>query len=239
MTTNKQTVRQHLAELQKRLLIVVTCLVLATILGFYQIEWLQNALIQPLDEKIYYTSPAGGLTFSFQVALLFGLVVTFPIAIYQLLRFLQPAMQKMTITHVYQATFTSVILAVLGILFAYYFSLPAALQFLRDFSNDSLQALITAQDYLSFLLLYIFGSMLVFQTPLFVYITYKLTSVSAKSLFVFSKFVILISFVTAAIITPTTDPINLTIMALPVIILYLISVFVVWVFEKKSLKKLL
>lgn len=234
MTTQKQTVRQHLTELRQRLLLIVFFLVLGTIVGFTQIEWLQHILIQPLGEKIYYTSPAGGLTFNFTIALLFGCIISFPVTIYQLLSFLQPAANKMTIAHVYKATFAAVALAILGVLFAYYFSLPAALQFLQDFSNDSLQALITAQDYLSFVLFYIFGSMLVFQTPLFVYLAYKLASISAKTLLVYSKFVILISFVAAAIITPTTDPLNLIIMAMPTIVLYLVSVAAVWLVEKNN-----
>lgn len=230
----RQPIHQHLAEARERITFCVIVFLIAVAVGFYYNESLQYILVSPLGQKIYYTSPAGGFTFALQIAIYFGAVISFPFIIYNLLRFLHPVMNRVTYKQLILTTAISTLLVVLGVLFAYFISLPAALGFLQNFSNQSIDSLITTKDYLSFLGVYILGFILIFQIPIFLYTTHKINALSARMLIGHIRLVIVVSVIVAAIITPTSDPLNLIIMAAPMIFLYLISVLFIWLLNTKE-----
>lgn len=124
----------------------------------------------------------------------------------------------------------SLILALGGIVFAYMVSLPAALHFLMNFGASSdIKSLITANEYFNFVLTYIAGFAVMFQIPLIVLLIDTIKPVSPGGLLKASRYVILASFIVAAVLTPTPDPVNQVLMAGPVIALYFMSICVVWV----------
>lgn len=125
-------------------------------------------------------------------------------------------------------------LACLGMAFAYFVSLPASLHFLTTFGDSGdIHALITANEYFNFVLTYVAGFAILFQVPLIITFTNRVTPLPPKKLLGATRYVIVLSFIVAAIITPTPDPMNQAIMAGPIILLYLLSVCIVTLHPKR------
>ncbi|HSW48501.1 MAG TPA: twin-arginine translocase subunit TatC [Candidatus Saccharimonadales bacterium] len=231
-SNSEQTFAQHLTELKNRSLYSALSIVIGSVIGYiYRVEILKF-LILPLKQSIYYTSPVGGFDLTFKVSILFGVIVSFPVIVYQILKFLQPAIPQNYKMSLDKFLVASWMLLMMGVATAYYLSLPAALNFLSEFGSDQVRALISAQDYFIFVLSYLGGFGLLFQLPIIMLLIHKITPLNPKKLLHYLRYVILVSFIVAAILTPTPDPINQTIMALPIILLYVITIGIISIYPK-------
>jgi sec-independent protein translocase protein TatC len=121
----------------------------------------------------------------------------------------------------------------MGAAFAYFITLPAALHFLNEFSSDQVKALISTNEYISFVTIYVAAFAILFQLPLILLFINHITPLSPGALMRQQRLVILLSFVAAAVITPTPDIVNQTFMALPIIVLYQISMALVWLVNRR------
>ncbi len=119
-------------------------------------------------------------------------------------------------------------------LFAYFVSMPAALHFLANVDSKNLKALITVNEYLNFVAAYLGGFALLFQLPLIMLFINRIKPQKPSTLMGKQRWVILFSFIIAAILTPTPDPFNQFIMAAPVILLYQFSVILIWFINRKK-----
>lgn len=222
----KLKVNEHLQELKNRFFAWFVSFVIASFVGYLFYQPLLNWLIIPLKGPLFYTSPVGALQAVFGVSILFGFVISVPILLYQCLRFFEPAFGSRPLKHILIYVLISFILAISGVLTAYYLILPATLRFLANFAEGQLKALISTRDYFSFITKYFFGFAILFQLPLIMFVINKFIRLKAKTLFKYFRHVVVISFIIAAVLTPTPDPINQTIMAAPIIILYLVSIVI-------------
>lgn len=232
-TSSRQSFLGHVQELRGRLAWSVVALLIGTTIGYFIRDRLLTLLVAPLGKTLYYTSPGGGFSLIIQLCLGFGVIVAVPVFIFHLIRFLSPALPHYSLRFLIITLISSCILLSAGVAFAYYVSLPAALYFLNEFSNDQIQALISTDTYMSFVALYVAGFAVLFQLPLLLLIVNNITPLRPKKLLFATKWVVLGSFIIAAIITPTPDPFNQTIMAGPIIILYLMSVALVKMVNQK------
>ena len=223
-----QTVVKHLDELRYRLFIYLTALLGGGVIGYYLQDQIISLLVRPLGQKLVYSSPTGGFEFLIKICLFFGFLVSVPVGVFQLIRFISPAVQKKFIVKTGRIILISSLLACAGVSFAYFVSLPAALHFLNRFSNDNIQSLISANEYTNFVMIYISGFAALFQMPLIFWIINRIRKLPATKLIRQQRWVILVSFIVAAVLTPTPDPINQTLMAVPIIVLFQLSVIVVW-----------
>ncbi len=221
--TGRQPFSKHIQELRSRLTWCVVALLIGTAIGYFIKDHLLQILVKPLGQTLYYTSPGGGFSLIIQLCLGFGVIVAVPVIIFHLIRFLAPVLPNYSLRFLTIVLLASCLLVALGVAFAYSVSLPAALYFLNEFSNDQVQALITTDTYMSFVALYLAGFAVLFQLPLLLLVINGIKPLAPKKLLIHTKWVVLISFIVAAIITPTPDPFNQTIMAGPVIALYLAS----------------
>lgn len=230
----QKTLAEHIDEIRFRLFWIVTTVLLASGVGYLLHKQLLLLVQKPLGSELYYTSPAGGISFIFKLCFSFAFVVALPVVLYHIMRFFFPV-----VAHIQQRTITrfiiaSVVLAYSGVVFAYFVSLPAALHFLSNIGNYSLSALITVDTYYDFVVAYLMGFALLFQTPIIVLFINKIKPLKPGGMMGAQRYIILVSFIVAALLTPTPDPINQTIMAMPAIILYQVSVFMVWRINKKN-----
>jgi sec-independent protein translocase protein TatC len=231
---HKKTITYHLDELRFRLTLSIIGLIIGSTISFFFQDKLVNLLLAPLHQPIYYTSPAGGFTLIFTTSLIFGLLISLPFLMYQLYKFIEPALPQYPKQLAFILIVDSCFLMLLGIGFAYYISLPAALHFLGGFSTDKVKSLITAQEYFSFVSRYVVGFGIMFQLPLVMLLVNALYPLRLKGLLKFQQYVIVLSFIAAAILTPTPDPINQTIMAIPIIILYYASLLLIAYVNKSN-----
>lgn len=222
------TFLDHVRELRTRLFWSVGFIVVAASVAFVFKDSIISALIAPLgNQALYYLTPAGGLSFIIKICTYVGGILVVPLVLYHIYRYLEPLMDHRK-RPVWLYTFFSALLAVIGVGFAYFVSLPAALHFLTNLDIGQIQAMLTADAYLSFVTNYLLGAAILFQLPLILLIINTIWTLPPKKLMRAMRFVIVGAFIVAAIISPTPDIINQALMALPIIGMYLVGVVCVW-----------
>lgn len=220
---------EHIHEVRGRLMWIVASLIAASTVAYQFRDQLVNVIIAPLHgEKLVYLNPGGGFTFIFTVCLYFGALVTIPVIMYHLYSFLQPVIGRRSRRLMVGIVFTSVLLAVIGIGFGYMLVIPGAIHFLGGFAGDSIVANLTTDSYLNFTVMHLFGMAALFQLPLLLFIIDHIRPLPPGMLFRLQRWVIAGSIIAAAIITPTPDPANLFLVAIPIIGIYQIGVVIVW-----------
>lgn len=220
--------KRHLRELQWRLLIVAAFFVVGATVAYYFQDKIIPFLIAPLQgETLVYLNPAGGFSFMFLVAIYTGIAFCFPILLQQLYAFLRPALPKTAQRKSARLVILSFLLLIAGIAFGYFVAVPSALAFLYGFADQYIEASLTADSYLHFVIAYTIGLGIVFQLPLILMMIHKIRPLKPGGLMKSEKWIILGAFVVAAIITPTPDPINQAIIAGPIVIVYQIGVFAI------------
>ena len=231
------TLIDHLHELRTRLFWVILTLILASSASYAIKDQIMAVIMQPLGgQRLVYLTPIGGFNFIFKVSLYFGLAVILPVIIYHLYRFLEPLMNKQRKRSVAFFILASFALAIGGGAFASFAGLPAALHFLTGFTIENVSAMLTVESYLAFVVTYVLGFAALFQIPLVLMIINTIKPIPPKSLMGFQRFVILGAFIVAAIISPTPDVTNQAILAVPIILMYQIGVFMVWL-QSRSIRK--
>ncbi|MCA9342264.1 twin-arginine translocase subunit TatC [Candidatus Saccharibacteria bacterium] len=239
-TTKKlPTFLDHLNELKSRLFWVALAFIVAAGAAYPFYQQIIHAIVAPLgDQTLYYTTPAGGLSLIIKVCMFAGLIGMLPVLIYHLYRFVSPIMQKKSARSLVIYTFSSVILAALGIAFAYFVSLPASLYFLTGIEVAEVNPLLTLDAYLSFTSAYIIAGALLFQLPLVMLIINSVSHLTPKKLMSYQRYLIVGAFIVAAIITPTPDAVNQTLLAAPIVIMYQIGIVIIWLKNRRSRPKL-
>lgn len=224
----KMSAKRHLKELQWRFMIIALLFVVGATLAFAYRDIVMPILLDPLNgQKLVYLTPAGGFTFTFLVAAYAGLALAFPFLLQQLYAFLRPALPEKAQRKSAAIIISSLLLLVAGILFGYFIAVPNALTFLFGFADQYVESVLTADSYLNFVVAYTIGIGLVFQIPLLLLLIHAVKPLTPGGLMKSEKWVILIAFIIAAIITPTPDPINQAIIAGPVIVVYQIGVITI------------
>ncbi|MEX0934596.1 MAG: twin-arginine translocase subunit TatC [Candidatus Saccharimonadales bacterium] len=231
---NVTTFHDHLRELRRRFFYVAMVLIVGAILGFMVHEPIQEILVSPLGQPLHYTSPMGGLQFIFKLSLFAGILLSIPAFIYNLIKFVEPSIGRESANYSLKIIATSFLLLATGISFGYFVSLPAVLTFLIGFAPESITPIITTDEYLSFVTLYLMAFGLIFQIPLIFLVINNFTPLNPQKLKKSQKYVVVLSYLAAAIISPTIDVINQTIMALPIIVLYELSIGLVWMVNRYS-----
>lgn len=220
---------QHVQELRGRLSWCAMVLVAGGIAGYVFRSPIIGVLQHPLGQDLFYTSPTGSFEFVMRICMLVGFLFAVPTIIYHLLRFIEPALpgilSRRLIATVIAASFA---LMTAGVAFGYFVSLPTALHFFNHVGEGDLKALITADQYFTFVVSYLGIFAAVFQLPLLLLFINRIKPLGPGTLGKYRKYVIVASFV-LALLTPTTpDPLSQAILALPVIALYEISIWLVW-----------
>lgn len=232
----RQSFSEHLQELRRRLTYCLLTLVAGSVVGYLLHRPLLHALTAPLKQQLYYTSPLGGFNALIKISVVFGLVLSVPVGMYQLAKFLSPAFRGHGRSRPLRLIFASLILAAAGVSVGYYISLPAALHFFSQVTGSELKPLIGINDYLNFVLAYLMALAVLFQVPLIMLFINRVTPQRPRKLMSYQRWVILGSFILAAILTPTPDPLNQTLMAAPMIVLYQVGVLAVWLQNRRHVK---
>lgn len=220
----------HLLELRRRLIYIVVSVLIFSTLAYSVQQRLVDFLLRPSHgQQFIYTSPAGGIGFLFTVCTYAGIVISTPIIFYQTLGFLEPLIKNKTRQTLIKYSFFSAALGLVGFCFGYFMGLPIALHFLgSQFSNHQIRPLFTIQEYLSFLMIYLLGSVLLCQIPVILMFINKIRPLRPRKLLSFERYVIVTGFLIAMIMAPTTNVIDQLIIAGPIIMMYNLSVLLIW-----------
>lgn len=218
----------HIRELAMRLFVSAVILVIVGVIAYFFYEPILTLLRSPLGAPLYYSNPAGSFAFVMRICLMVALTVTIPVIIYNLIMFIQPAFEKsIPHRHVYLTTISSSILAIAGAVFAFTCILPGTLKFFAGFQVNGIGALISADSYLSFVTDIIITFVIIFQLPLLITFIDSVKPLKPKKLFKMEKWVVLGSLIIALLAPFTYDFMTSILIAVPIIVLYNLSIIIV------------
>ncbi len=189
---------------------------------------LQTALrANHLDDKLYYTSPAGYFSLVISLGLYLGIVVAMPWVLYQIWQFVAPGLYKHERRGVAGFIIPSMFLFLGGIAFGYFIVLPTMLNFLVGMTtNGPIKPLISINEYFDLILIVLVGLGIIFELPVLIFILSLFGIVTPKFLLKNFRYAMLIITVLAAIATPTPDATTMLIFMAAMVLLYLLGVLV-------------
>jgi sec-independent protein translocase protein TatC len=229
----------HLEELRKRLIVCFYAVGVGFVICYFFSNRLFHILMHPLlmamppDEKLIYTGLPEAFFTYMKVAFLAGVLLAVPVIMYQLWMFIAPGLYDKEKRLALPIVFLSSLFFVGGALFGYFVVFPFGFKFFMGFASDAIRPLPSMKEYLSFSTKLLFAFGLVFELPLFISFLAKLGIVDVHFLRTKRKYAILLFFIVAAILTPP-DVITQIMMAVPLILLYEVSILGAKMFGKKA-----
>lgn len=219
-------VTDHLQELRKRLIYSFLAIAVGTGISLCFIREVIVFLTAPAGQ-LYFARPAEVVIIYCKVAVMAGFLLASPIVFFEFWRFILPALTDKERTWTCFFVPLSVTLFLSGVGFSYFYVMPESLHFLMAFGGDDFKPLLSMENYLEFVLFMIFPFGVVCNVPLVLIALAKAGLVSSRALGKGRKYVIFLSFVLAAIITPTPDIMTQCFLAVPSILLFEISLAII------------
>jgi sec-independent protein translocase protein TatC len=230
----EMTLGEHLIELRTRIVRACLSIGAAFIVGVI--------LAKPLLDRIRHDSlatngfdirsPTDPLTIYFKVAVYIAIGLAFPLILYQLLAFVSPGLTRKEKRVVYTALPFVAILAILGGAYGLLVAAPRALYFLSRFMSSVFQWEPDADTIITFYLTLMLGLALAFQIPVVMFILAKIGIVTPKKMASIRKYAFIVILILAAIITPSTDPFIMSIVAAPLYVLYEFGIIISRLFAR-------
>lgn len=217
------TLLGHLFELRQRLVWVGGGLLVATIFSFIFAEYLLAFLTAPYGDQLQTLRPTEGIETYFKISLMSGAILSMPIILVQIWRFVEPALQKSEKRYVYVFVPSAFFLFLIGVSFAWFVLMPAAISFLDGFLNTVFVTEWTSQEYIGFVTTFLFWIGVSFEMPVVIYLIARVGLVTATTLRSQWRMALVIIAILAAAVTPTVDPVTMLLTMAPLIVLYILS----------------
>lgn len=257
MEDEKLPITEHLGELRKRIFVSLATLFIGFLIAFNFSEEIFNFLILPLKynlvlsfenpyleflpqdklegTKLVFLAPAEALWMSIKISIVAAVILGLPVFLYQMWRFISPGLMAHEKKYIVPFIFSSTTLFLIGSAFCFFVVLPFAISFLLGYKvGDVLVPMLSVGMYIDFCLKFILAFGLIFELPIVIIFLTKMGIVTPKFLAKNRKYAILIAFILAAILTPTPDAFNQTLMAVPIFILYEAGIWLSKLFKRKD-----
>ncbi len=233
----------HLDELRTR--IIRSCIAIGAgmLVAFIFVDRIAQFVLAPTlrmlppGTSLIYTKPGEGFSFYLDVALIGGVVLAMPFVTYQVWRFIAPALYTNEKKFVIPFVILTTVGSLGGALFSHYILFPGMIAFFGTFNSKTMKFTPRLEDTFDMYKNLLLGMVVVFQLPTLVFFLAKMRLVTARFLWRHIDYAILIIFIMAAVLTPSTDPWNQTAFAAPMIGLYLLSIGIAWVVGPKREKE--
>lgn len=195
--------------------------------------------ITKIDAKIINTEMAGQFTLQLNSCVMVGIILGIPYLLFELWLFIKPALHENERKSASGFVAFASILFFLGILFGYYMICPLSINFLTNFTvSPEIQNTFTIDSYLSSVMTLTLGSGVIFQLPVIIYILSKLGVMTPAFMRASRRYSTVLILIVAAVVTPTADPYTMMIVALPLFLLYELSIYISANIERKKNKEL-
>ena len=248
MTDNKVPFIEHLAELRSRLIVSIIVVTVFSGILFYYSEYLYNLMILPMksklvlqgsfpfinfvpseikDASLIVTAPGERFWMHIKITIVGAIVLSLPVILHQAWKFVAPGLFPNEKRYLGPFIVASSIFFIIGAAFCFIVVLPFALGFLLEYKMEEtqdLKTLISIGEYINFTLKFVLSFGAVFELPIVILLLTKMGVVTPVMLSRNRKYAVLISFILAAILTPTGDSFNLMLMAVPILILYEVGI---------------
>ncbi len=221
----RMPILEHLNELRMKIIISFCVLFVFTIVGFFISKEAIRLLTQvaPPGTTFLQIKPGEFFFTNVKVAVFFGLSVSSPVIIWQLVSFILPGLKENEKKTILPILVLAPILFCLGALFSYFFLVPSMLNFLLGFSKDIILTSISIESYISFTLMIMAICGCAFLLPIVIFVLANIGIVNSSLLLKGWRYAVLVSVISGAILTPTPDPFNMSIVSGILIGLYFIS----------------
>jgi sec-independent protein translocase protein TatC len=223
---------EHIEELRQRIFLVFGIILLLTSFAFIEVKSLVKILELPINNvKFFQISPGEYFISTIKISFYTGLLFSSPFIIGQLILFLLPGLTKKEIKIILPLLLSSLILFGLGLAFSYYTLIPAALNFFLNYSEEVLEPFWSFDQYFEFILVLFYSTGLAFQIPILQILLGLLNIVSPQLMLSAWRYVILVSTVLGAILTPSTDPLTQLLLSLAILLLYFIGLGILFLIK--------
>lgn len=231
------TLLEHLNELRIRLFRSIFALIIGVLASVYFTDALLRYLIRPYGEQLQVLGPTESVVMYFRVALLAGAIFAMPYITFQLFMFVAPGLTRDEKRYIYLALPATTGLFLIGVSFAWFIMVPAALNFLANFQSDVFRAEWTAERYIAFLTSLLFWIGVSFEMPVVVFVLARLGIMGPRPLIHNWRLAVVVITIIAAVITPTVDPFNMLLVIAPLLVLYIISIGLAMIAYPRALRK--
>lgn len=234
----EMTFLEHLEELRWRIIYSIIGVAVGTIVCWIFIDFLiDGVLLLPAKKAgvaLQNLKPFGQLMIYMQVAISGGIILSIPNIFYQLWAFISPALRAKERKYVLSIVTFSTLCFLAGIAFAYFVMLPMTLLFAAQFGTATIKNQFAIDEYFSIIFSVLLGSGLVFELPMISFFLSKIGILKAKYMRKFRRHAIVVIFIASAFLTPGTDPVSQIILAIPLVLLYEISILISQISQKKN-----
>jgi sec-independent protein translocase protein TatC len=237
----KMSFLEHLDELRKRLIYIVYSLIAGCVIAYVFIGRIFDFIMRPMQQvlgptaHLQFTSGAEPFMLYVKIGFLVGIFIASPLILWQVWKFIAPGLytheKKFAIPFVVMST----MFFVMGGLFAHYIAFPWTWAFFGSFANDYMIFVPKVDEAFSMYSRMILGFGAIFEMPTLVFVLARMGVISARVLIKYFKYAFLAIFIVAAVISPGTDMMSQVMMAAPMLILYILSIAIAFVFQRRRL----
>lgn len=223
---------EHIEELRQRIFILFGIILLLTCVAFFEVKVLVKILEYPVNNvKFFQISPGEYFISTIKISFYTGLLFASPFVISQIILFLLPGLTKKETKIILPLLLSSLILFGLGLAFSYYTLVPAALNFFLNYSEEVLEPFWSFDQYFEFILVLFYSTGLAFQIPIIQILIGLLNIVSAQQMLGAWRYIILVSTILGAILTPSTDPLTQLLLSVAILLLYLSGIGILFLIK--------
>lgn len=225
---------QHLGELRRALIVCAAAVLLGAMAGFYFHQPLLSLLRSQIQKDVQFVivSPAEGFTAVVRMSILIGLFLAVPVVLREIFWFIGPALERWQRRALIPIIVLSYVLFLGGVAFAYFLLLPLGLQFLIGFTPEGIQPMLSIDRFVGFASVLIFSTGLIFQVPIIMLVLSVFRIVQRALLVSQRRYAVLISFIVAAVITPSVDIMTQSLLAGTLIVLFELGLVLMWLGER-------
>jgi len=248
---------EHLGEFRKKIMVSLVALCVTFVISFNYSEHILKFLMFPLrynldysvrkmymyfvpqdklhNAKLVFLSPAEGFWMNTKIAMVAALILALPVIFQQIWSFISPGLRQKEKKYVIPFIVIATCLFLVGAAFCFFIVLPFAMGFLLTYKiGDFMMPMLSVGQYTDFCLKFILAFGAVFELPIIIIFATRMGFVTTKTLAKNRKYAILIAFIVAAILTPTPDAFNQTLMAVPMIVLYEVGILMSRIFIRRK-----
>jgi sec-independent protein translocase protein TatC len=251
---SKMSFWSHLDELRKRIVNTAIAIGIGFVVCFAYSEEILNLLLLPMNATIGFALTFPFITFTpnkvvqtlhftaltepfmshLKIGFIAGIMLMIPVILRQVWLFIAPGLLPRERAYAGQFVFFATIFFAAGVLFCFFILLPIAVPFLISYKAEHLTPIIKIGDYIDFTLKFMLATGAVFELPLIMILLGRMGIINVDSLTKFRKYAFLIAFIIGGIVTPTPDAFNMTIMSIPIYLLYELGILGVRILGKKK-----
>lgn len=237
MEDKQLTLVEHLSELRRRIIIIFLGIIGGSIISYQFVDNIVELLVKPAEKlEFIYLSPPELFLAYLKIAIISGIVISSPISLMQIWLFIKPGLKPNERKYLRFGLWMGIVFFLIGVVFAYFTLVPITINFFTEISKNEIAPLFSFDSYLSFISSILLSSGLVFELPLLIILLTQLNLITASTLTKYRKYVILVIFIIAAVITPP-DVISQALLGVPMVLLYEISIWIAKVIGKRKKEK--